>query len=324
MRLRFIPSEPDTDNAGAGIVRFPTINSRTYTPPLIVDNSCLIVKIMRHYYPVLSIAGSDSSGGAGIQADIKTISAIGCYAMTAITAITAQNTTGISAIDGISPKMVREQIESVWQDIPPLAIKTGMLYNSAIIEQVADALEAHHATNIVVDPVMLSTSGAHLISPEAVDIMKSRLFPQATLVTPNVNEAKALTGTDNLLDQALALRDAGCRNVLLKGGDSDNKDTKTDYLLLEDASKLLPLKADAVNTRNTHGTGCTLSSAIASYLSLGIGLHEAVCRAKLYVSRALQSGAKATVGHGHGPVNHLFAPRHMKYRKYYHNADHDK
>lgn len=274
---------------------------------------------MRRYYPVLSIAGSDSSGGAGIQADIKTISAIGCYAMTAITAITAQNTTGVSAIQGIDPDIVRAQISTVWADIPPLAVKTGMLFSAPIIEQVAAELSQHSPLHLVVDPVMLSTSGSQLIAPDAVDCMVKLLFPMAEIVTPNISEAYALTGTHDFMQQALALRGMGCRNVLLKGGDTDSTDFKTDYLLLENSCELMPLKSDAINTRNTHGTGCTLSSAIASYLALGMDMTEAVSRAKLFVVRGLRSGASVAIGHGHGPMNHLYAPRHMKFQNHYHH-----
>lgn len=277
---------------------------------------------MRRYYPVLSIAGSDSSGGAGIQADIKTISAIGCYAMTAITAITAQNTTGVSAIQGIDPDIVRAQISTVWADIPPLAVKTGMLFSAPIIEQVAAELSQHSPLHLVVDPVMLSTSGSQLIAPDAVDCMVKLLFPMAEIVTPNISEAYALTGTHDFMQQALALRSMGCRNVLLKGGDTDSTDFKTDYLLLENSCELMPLKSDAINTRNTHGTGCTLSSAIASYLALGMDMTEAVSRANLFVVRGLRSGASVAIGHGHGPMNHLYAPRHMKFQNHHHH-DHN-
>lgn len=277
---------------------------------------------MRRYYPVLSIAGSDSSGGAGIQADIKTISAIGCYAMTAITAITAQNTTGVSAIQGIDPDIVRAQISTVWADIPPLAVKTGMLFSAPIIEQVAAELSQHSPLHLVVDPVMLSTSGSQLIAPDAVDCMVKLLFPMAKIVTPNISEAYALTGTHDFMQQALALRGMGCRNVLLKGGDTDSTNFKTDYLLLENSCELMPLKSDAINTRNTHGTGCTLSSAIASYLALGMDMTEAVSRAKLFVVRGLRSGASVAIGHGHGPMNHLYAPRHMKFQNHHHH-DHN-
>ena len=268
---------------------------------------------MRRYYPILSIAGSDSSGGAGIQADIKTISAIGCYAMTAITAITAQNTTGVTAIQGIDPEIVDAQIRTVWEDIPPMAVKTGMLFSAPIIEVTAMALADLKPKHLVVDPVMLSTSGSRLIAQDAVDVMVEKLFPITELVTPNVSEAKALTGTDDLMEQALALRGMGCRNVLLKGGDAGESPLRTDYLLLEGSDELLALNADTVKTRNTHGTGCTLSSAIASYLALGMDMATAVGRGKLFVSRGLAAGAGVAIGKGHGPMNHLFGPRHMKF-----------
>ncbi|MDE6383783.1 MAG: bifunctional hydroxymethylpyrimidine kinase/phosphomethylpyrimidine kinase [Paramuribaculum sp.] len=271
---------------------------------------------MKKYIPVLSIAGSDCSGGAGIQADIKTISAIGCYAMSAITSITAQNTTGVSAVERVSPQMVRAQIDAVWADIPPLAVKTGMLFDSEIVATVADALVRYGAERVVIDPVMVSTSGSRLIDEEAVEVMKQRLFPIATLVTPNVAEAGALAQSDDVADQVKALRELGCRNILLKGGDSSREDYKIDYLYLEGEEDAVVLTADAVNTRNTHGTGCTLSSAIACYLALGFDIVDACMRGKLYVTKALGAGARVVIGQGHGPVNHLFAPRHMKYQIY--------
>ena len=169
---------------------------------------------------------------------------------------------------------------------------------------------------------MLSTSGSQLIAPDAVDCMVKLLFPMAEIVTPNISEAYALTGTHDFMQQALALRGMGCRNVLLKGGDTDSTDFKTDYLLLENSCELMPLKSDAINTRNTHGTGCTLSSAIASYLALGMDMTEAVSRAKLFVVRGLRSGASVAIGHGHGPMNHLYAPRHMKFQNHHHH-DHN-
>lgn len=266
---------------------------------------------MRHYHTVLSIAGSDCSGGAGIQADIKTISALGCYAMTAITAITAQNTTGVAGVEPISPEMVEAQIEAVFADIRPMAVKTGMLYDASCVQVVAKALARHKAGNIVVDPVMVSTSGAPLIEPEAIEAIKSQLFPIAALITPNRNEAIWLTGETDPEGQADALHAMGCRNVLLKGGDSDRTDVKIDYLSIV-GTGLTPLHADAVDTRNSHGTGCTLSSAIASYLALGHSIDDAVARGKLYVTRALQAGAFVSCGKGHGPVNHFFSPRRLK------------
>lgn len=268
---------------------------------------------MKQYIPVLSIAGSDSSGGAGIQADIKTISAIGCYAMTAITSLTAQNTTGVTMIEGVSPEMVKAQIEAVWSDIPPLAVKTGMLYNKAIVSEVASALKHHNVSNLVIDPVMVSTSGSLLLERDAIESVKTELFPIATIITPNKAEAEELTGTADPMKQIERFREMGCRNILLKGGDDERTDVKIDILSLEGEEDPITLRADAVNTPNTHGTGCTLSSAIASYLATGFDLEEAVTRAKIYITRAINAGARVKTGHGHGPVNHLFGPRHMKF-----------
>ncbi len=268
---------------------------------------------MRSYIPVLTIAGSDCSGGAGIQADIKTISAIGCYAMSVITAITAQNTTGVTEIVGVAPEMVVAQLETVWADIPPLVVKSGMLYSEDNITAIAKFLYDHRPKNFVMDPVMVSSSGSLLVSRGAVEAMKSEIFPMSSLVTPNVNEARELAGSDKPEDQINALRALGCRNILLKGGDSKRTDIKTDYLVLENDPYPIALKADAVDTRNTHGTGCTLSAAIASRLALGEDMETAVSRAKLFVTRALSSGANVKCGEGHGPVNHLFSPRKMKF-----------
>lgn len=268
---------------------------------------------MKRYVPVLSIAGSDSSGGAGIQADIKTISAIGCYAMTAITSLTAQNTTGVSLIEGVSPDMVQAQIKMVWDDIPPLAVKTGMLFNTEIVETVSSELQARNVANLVVDPVMVSTSGSLLLERDAIDAVRDSLFPLSTLITPNVMEARELTGESDPTLQISRFREMGCRNILLKGGDSGRNDVKIDLLSIDGEEDLITLRADAVNTPNTHGTGCTLSSAIASYLALGFSVEEAVTRGKIYITHAINAGARVVTGHGHGPVNHLFAPRHTKY-----------
>lgn len=270
---------------------------------------------MSQYYPVLTIAGSDCSGGAGIQADIKTISAQGCYAMSAITAITVQNTLGVSAVEPVSPAIVEGQIAAVSSDIRPLATKTGMLFSAPIIRAVAGAIRAAELENLVVDPVMVSTSGSMLLDPEAVSTLVAELLPLALIVTPNADEARALTGTDDPGEQALRLRDMGCRNLLLKGGDKDTPGTKTDYLIMEGSTKLIPLRADAVDTVNTHGTGCSLSACIAARLALGDDLRTAVGRAKAYVTRALQAGADVTIGGGHGPMNHFFDPKRQKLQR---------
>lgn len=267
---------------------------------------------MRKYIPVLSIAGSDPSGGAGIQADIKTISALGCYAMTAITSLTAQNTTGVRSIMPSTGAIVADQIDMIMEDIPPMAIKTGMLCNLNVASIVADKLEQYRPDNIVVDPVMVSTSGSKLLDDDAIDLIVKRIFPLSTIITPDKSEAKVLTGETDPDRQAKILMGMGCRNVLLKGGDSDRKDFKIDYLYLENKHTGIELRADAVNTVNTHGTGCTLSSAIASYLALGYDLEQAVRAAKFYISRALEAGAFVTTGRGHGPVNHFYAPRRLK------------
>lgn len=267
---------------------------------------------MRQYYPVLTIAGSDSSGGAGIQADIKTISAIGCYAMSAITAITAQNTTGISAVQGIEPDIVAQQIEMVFADIPPLAIKTGMLYSRPVIEAVASVLSRASVSKLIVDPVMVSTSGTNLIETDAIEAVKRLIFPQALLVTPNLKEAIVLTSETAPEKQAAVLHSMGCSNVVIKGGDSDNTEVKTDFVSLDCGADVFTIKADAVNTVNTHGTGCTFSAAIASYIALGYSLSDAIKSGKLFVTKAIEGGSYITCGHGHGPVNHFFNPRRLK------------
>ena len=267
---------------------------------------------MRTYYPVLSIAGSDWSGGAGIQADIKTMSAIGCYAMSVISSITAQNTTGVRSIMAVSPEIVADQIDMVFDDIPPLAVKIGMLCNAGVAKAVADRLARYRPDKLIVDPVMVSTSGSMLLEKEAVEVLVNEIFPLALLVTPNQMETRALTGETDPQRQIARLREMGCGNILIKGGDTDRTDVKTDLLYLSDSGETVELKADAVETANTHGTGCTLSSAIASYLALGYGLSDAVGMAKLYVTRALREGAWITTGKGHGPVNHFFSPRRLK------------
>ena len=271
---------------------------------------------MLHYYPVLSIAGSDPSGGAGIQADLKTISAIGCYGMTAITAITVQNTAGVADVQAVEPHIVEGQIEMVTSDIPPLAIKTGMLFDAATVRAVARGLRkylaAHPDVPVVVDPVMVSTSGSMLLAPDAISAMRDEIFPIATIITPNIHEAKELTRLSEPSAQWRELRRIGCRNVLLKGGDSGSDDVKTDFLGIEGQDGLIPIEAEAVSTSNTHGTGCTLSAAIASYLALGCALRTAVENAKRYITEALRAGAEVAVGHGHGPVNHFFRPQQLK------------
>ena len=267
---------------------------------------------MRNYFTVLTIAGSDSSGGAGIQADIKTMSAIGCYGMSAITSITAQNTTGVRSIMPVTPQVVADQIDMVMEDVPPLAIKIGMLCNAEIAATVADKLEQYRPGNVVLDPVMVSTSGSLLLEQDAIDVVTSRLFPLSTIITPNQHEARVLTGETETDRQARVLMDMGAENILIKGGDTDRNGVKIDFLYLDKKISPIRLSSDAVDTPNTHGTGCTLSSAIASFLALGYDLTSAVRHAKLYISHALEAGSFVTVGKGHGPVNHFFSPRRLK------------
>lgn len=269
---------------------------------------------MKHYVPVLTIAGSDCSGGAGIQADLKTMSALGVYGMSVITAITAQNTTGVSAIEGISPNMVTQQLDMIYSDIRPLAVKTGMLYSSDIIEAIVDRINYYGVYNLVIDPVMVSTSGSQLIDDKAIDLLIEKLFPLATIITPNQQEVYRITGSNDLKEQCTRLKEMGVQNFIIKGGDSTQTDIKIDYLSLKGNKHLIRLKGKGIDTVNTHGTGCTMSSAIASYLAFGYDLHKSVKFAKKYISRAISAGKDVHIGNGHGPVNHFFAPNRIEIR----------
>lgn len=271
--------------------------------------------LMKKYPVVLSIAGSDSSGGAGVQADIKTMSAIGVYASTAITAVTEQNTEGVTAIQGVNPDVVAAQIDAVFSDLHPDAVKIGMLFSKEIVETVADRFKRWNPKNVVLDPVMISTSGSRLIEETAVEAIKKDLFPFATLLTPNKMEAELLSGMEiiSATDVDAAARriaDIGCRAVLVKGGHFDGY-TMTDTLYVN-ADTIDRFCAPRITTNNTHGTGCTLSSAIASYLALGLDMRQAVEQAKTYLTHALAAGADVAVGKGHGPVNHFFKPQKLK------------
>lgn len=264
---------------------------------------------MKFYPTALSIAGSDPSGGAGIQADIKTMSALGVYAMTAITALTVQNTTGVRDVAGVNPEIVAAQINAVLDDIYPGAVKIGMLFSAGTAGAVADILTGRSVTNIVLDPVMVSTSGDRLMDDSAIEVIVKRLIPAATLITPNVREAEVLTGTTDIMQQIAALRSMGAKNILLKGGDrNDGSGYSIDRLVIEGSDNPVILESKRVMTANTHGTGCTLSSAIASFLARGYDIMQSVTQAKRYVTEAIRSGADISVGHGHGPVNHLFSP----------------
>ena len=253
----------------------------------------------------LSIAGSDCSGGAGIQADIKTMTMNGVYAMSAITALTAQNTTGVFAIQESTPEFLSQQLDAVFSDIYPDAVKIGMVSSSQLIQVIADRLEFYKARNIVVDPVMVATAGSALMKTDAVQTLTDRLLPLATLVTPNIPEAQVLSGLE-ITDQATMeiaakqIGDAyGCA-VLLKGGHSIND---ANDLLYSDG-KMVWFEGKRIDNPNTHGTGCTLSSAIAANLAKGFTLEESIARAKAYISGALS--AMLDLGKGSGPMMHNF------------------
>jgi hydroxymethylpyrimidine/phosphomethylpyrimidine kinase len=256
----------------------------------------------------LSIAGSDPSGGAGIQADIKTMTMNGVYAMSAITALTAQNTTGVTGILEVSPEFLRLQMDAIFQDIYPDAVKIGMVSSAVLIEAIAERLEAYEANNIVVDPVMVATSGANLLHNDAVTILTQRLLPMATLATPNLLEAEILSGERirNGEDMRRAARSIGeqygCA-VLVKGGHSVND--ANDLLYANGTERWFEGKR--IDNPNTHGTGCTLSSAIAANLAKGFSLDESVRRAKAYLSGAL--AAMLDLGSGSGPMDHAYALR---------------
>lgn len=254
----------------------------------------------------LTIAGSDSSGGAGIQADIKTMTAHGVYAMSAVTALTAQNTTGVTGIMEVTPEFLREQIDDIFTDIYPDAVKIGMVSSSRLIEVIAERLAHYGAANIVVDPVMVAASGARLIGEEAVDTLKERLLPMATVLTPNIPEAEVLSGMDvrtaEDMERAAALigDTYGCA-VLVKGGHQLNDAND----LLYRGGRLKWFRGKRIHNPNTHGTGCTLSSAIASNLAKGRDLDASVEMAKRYLSLALSD--MLDLGRGSGPMNHAFA-----------------
>ena len=254
-------------------------------------------------YPrVLSIAGSDSGGGAGIQADLKTFSALGCYGMTAITAITAQNTLGVRGIHGIPPEMLKDQIDAVVQDIGIDAIKIGMLHAPEVVHVVAEAIRSYGITNVVLDPVMVATSGDRLIHDETVDVLVRELFPLATVITPGGK----ITAISDMESAAQALLEMGAPHVLLKGGHLPG-DWVMD--LLAGAGGLRKeLGSQRIHTHNGHGTGCTLSSAIAAHMALGFDLVAAVESARTYIVGAIASGAQVHTGKGQGPLNHGFAP----------------
>jgi len=261
---------------------------------------------MSNLIPVLTVAGSDSSGGAGIQADIKTMMANGVYAMSAVTALTAQNTTGVTAVSESSPEFLEAQLDAVFTDIPPAAIKIGMVSSVPLIRVIGRKLREYHAKHIVVDPVMVATSGARLIQEDAVEALQAELFPLADVITPNIPELELLSGCkitteENMIHGAELLRAKFSCAVLAKGGhgrmDADD--------VLVDADGIHWFRGKRIETSNTHGTGCTLSSAIASNLAKGLSLSNSIRQAKDYLTGALAAGLD--LGAGSGPLHHSFA-----------------
>ena len=267
---------------------------------------------MKKYHTVLTIAGSDCSGGAGIQADIKTISALGCYAASAITAVTVQNTCGVSAIHPIPAEYVKSQIEAVMTDIKPEAVKIGMINDVEIVRAIASSIKTYRPKFVVFDPVMVSTSGCKLIEDKAIEAIKNELIPLSTIITPNLKEAIALTGDNishagSMIEAGRKILNYGCHSVLVKGGHLDGDDM-CDVLCINGDSNPYTFTARKIDSHNTHGTGCTLSSAIATNLALGYTLQEAVNRAKEYVYKGILTGKDIHIGNGHGPLNHFHTP----------------
>lgn len=262
-----------------------------------------------HYKRVLTIAGSDPCGGAGIQADIKTISACGCYAMSAITAIVDQNSLGVYAIHPIQTDYIKGQIKSVLDDYGADAIKIGMLHSEEQITAVCESLNDYAINNIVIDPVMVATTGNQLLQEQAFNALKNGLLPISKVITPNIPEAEKLTGfsinsEQEMQEAALALSFNGQTSVLLKGGHLRGNEL-VDILFNAETQETIKFRSSKIDTENTHGTGCTLSSAIASFLALGMTVSEAVGKAKTYITEAIRQGAPYSISQGHGPVHHF-------------------
>lgn len=256
-------------------------------------------------YKILTIAGSDCSGGAGIQADIKTITAHGMYAMSAITSLTAQNTTGVYGVYDSTPEILANQLDCIFTDVKPDAVKIGMVSDKALIKTIAEKLKEYNAENIVLDPVMVSTSGSRLLKEDAINVLVNELIPLARLITPNLDEAEVLLGREikTVDEMRIAAKELGEKyncGVLVKGGHLDEKATD----VLFDKSEFHEYTSERVHTRNTHGTGCTLSSAIACNIAEGCSLDESVKNAKDYLTGALKDGL--ALGKGNGPVNHCY------------------
>jgi hydroxymethylpyrimidine/phosphomethylpyrimidine kinase len=264
----------------------------------------------KHYKRVLTIAGSDPSGGAGIQADLKTFSACGCFGTSAIVAVVDENTMGVTGVHPIPVDFVVGQIKSVLDDIGTNAVKTGMLHSSELIRAVKDTLLTYKIENIVLDPVMVATSGDRLLQDEAIETLKNEFVPFARVITPNLPEAEALLGRkiNEQRDFRHVIRELSVKrrvSVLLKAGHLEGE-TLTDLFYNAETDEMIELTSRRIHTKNTHGTGCTLSSAIAAFLAHNRPLNEAVCRAKEYMESAIAAGAEYAIGKGNGPVHHFF------------------
>ena len=267
---------------------------------------------MKTYPVVLTIAGSDSGGGAGIQADIKTMSALGAFATSAITAVTVQNTLGVNAIHDIPCDIVAGQIEAVLSDLPVKAIKIGMIHKAELVEVIVSAIKKHRVEHVVLDPVMVAASGGKLMQNSTVEKLKEELFPLATVITPNLYETGVLlnrqvTSTEDMESAAKTLGDLGCKSVLVKGGHLSD-DEMIDVLWLSNEKEIHTFSAPKIHTKNLHGTGCSLSSAIAAFLAFGKSIPESVDLAKDYITEAIEAGKDVNIGKGSGAVNHFSNP----------------
>lgn len=266
--------------------------------------------IMKHYKRVLTIAGSDPSGGAGIQADLKTFSACGCFGMSAIVAVVDENTVGVTDVHPVPVNFVTGQIKSVLDDIGADAVKIGMLHSSELIMAIKETLTTYQIKNIVLDPVMVATSGDKLLQDEAIETLKNELLPFARVITPNLPEAEVLLGRpiDGQEEFATVARTLSANHrvsVLLKAGHLTD-DTLTDVFYNAETDEIIELTSERIHTKNTHGTGCTFSSAVAAFLAHNLPLNEAIHQAKEYMSSAITAGSQYEIGKGHGPVHHFF------------------
>ncbi|WP_417352276.1 bifunctional hydroxymethylpyrimidine kinase/phosphomethylpyrimidine kinase [Flavobacterium alkalisoli] len=269
----------------------------------------------KYTYPtVLTIAGTDPSGGAGIQADLKTFSALGCYGMSVITALVAQNTTGVRAIHNVPAEFVQQQLDAVMEDIRPDAIKIGMVHTPQLVEVIANTLKLYPDIPIVFDPVMVATSGDKLIEDATIEVIVSKLFPLVTLITPNMDEASLLANMTiktvvQMQHAGEVIAQTGCKTLLMKGGHL--KTEQLTSILMNKNGVVNTYVSDNVETNNVHGSGCTLSSAIASYLARGEELRDAVALAQEYINGAIYYGSDVLIGKGNGPLNHFYNPQTM-------------